>query len=417
MWTSAAIAAILIHRAQDADLPEHEAPSAPGAPVHAAADAPNDPRGALPPPAAIAPGPPSGFRLDRRHTGRSPYRGPASARLLWKHELGGRIVSQPAVGADGRVWATRIGFHEEGGHRVAAGALFCLSSRGVLRWDRNLRGPSWFSPLVDASGNSYVGSDAHLFYAFDTRGEVRFHLRVDGDVDSSAAFMPDGNIVLPAGDDIYNIDPHGEVQWRFHAEGKIFSAPVVDDQGAIYFGSQDDHLYGLSSSGQLLFRYRTGDDVDSSPAIGDDGDLYFGSDDRRVYRLGRDGALRWSTDMEGYVRAPVALGDGVVIVSVFGPRPRIVALSAEDGSIAWYFPVTVADSTEVGSRSGPIVDRDGNIYAGARDDYLYSLTGNGELRWAFQTEGEIDSSPALAPDGTLYFGSDDGWLYALSDVE
>ncbi|NOY92405.1 MAG: PQQ-like beta-propeller repeat protein, partial [Deltaproteobacteria bacterium] len=303
------------------------------------------------------------------------------------------------------------------GERVAAGGLFCLSSQGVVRWDRNLRAPSWFTPLVDSAGNSFVGSDAHLLYAFDTRGEVRFHLRVDGDVDSSAAFMPDGSIVFPAGDQIYAITPEGETKWRFRADAKIFSAPVVDSQGSIYFGSQDDHLYALSAQGELLFRYRTGGDVDSSPALGDDGDLYFGSDDHRVYRLGRDGELRWSTDLDGYIRAPVALGDGVVIASVFGPRPRVVALSARDGSLAWYFPVTVADSSEVGSRSGPIVDRDGNIYVGAHDDYLYSLTSNGELRWAFQTEGDVDSSPALAPDGTLYFGSDDGMLYALEDVQ
>ncbi|NOY90333.1 MAG: hypothetical protein GXP55_03915, partial [Deltaproteobacteria bacterium] len=48
MWTSAVVAAVLIHRAQREDVPERAAPAAPGAPVHAAADAANDPRGALP---------------------------------------------------------------------------------------------------------------------------------------------------------------------------------------------------------------------------------------------------------------------------------------------------------------------------------------------------------------------------------
>lgn len=417
MWTSAAVAAFFIHRAQRTDAPEHAAPEAPGAPAHRATDSVNDTRGELPPPAAIEPGPPLGYRLNRRHTGRSPYRGPASARVFWQHQFGGRLLSQPAVGADGRVWATRVAFRTDGGERVPTGAILCLSSQGLPQWDRDLQGPSWFSPLLDDHGNSFVGSDGHILYALDPRGDVRFHLRVDGDVDSSAVFAPDGSIVFPAGNDLYDIAADGTIRWRFHADAKIFSVPVIDDQGAIYFGSQDDHVYGLSPEGELLFRYRTGDDVDSSLALGDDGDLYFGSDDNRVYRLGRHGELRWSTDVEGYVRAPVALGDDLVIVNVYGPRPRIVALSQTDGSLAWYFPVTVADSTEQGSRSGPIIDRDGNIYVGAHDDYLYSLTGNGELRWAFQTQGDVDSSPALAPNGMLVFGGGDGTLYALRDAD
>ena len=104
---------------------------------------------------------------------------------------------------------------------------------------------------------------------------------------------------------------------------------------------------------------------------------------------------------------------GAVYVGVFGPRPRVVCLDARDGSERWHFAVTIADTTEIGVASGPLVDRDGNVYFGAHDDYLYSLAPTGELRWAFRADADIDASPALAPDGTLYFGSDDQKLYAL----
>jgi outer membrane protein assembly factor BamB len=116
----------------------------------------------------------------------------------------------------------------------------------------------------------------------------------------------------------------------------------------------------------------------------------------------------------GYVRAPVALGAGAsVIAGVFGPRPRIVSLAASDGRIRWEFAVTVADSPQLGIASGALVDVDGNIFVGAHDDYLYSLTPDGELRWALATGGDVDGSPVLGTDGTLFVGADDRRMYAL----
>ena len=47
------------------------------------------------------------------------------------------------------------------------------------------------------------------------------------------------------------------------------------------------------------------------------------------------------------------------------------------------------------------------------DDYLYSLTPSGELRFIFEARGDVDGSPVLTPDGTLLVGSDDHFLYAL----
>ena len=174
----------------------------------------------------------------------------------------------------------------------------------------------------------------------------------------------------------------------------------------------------MAKDGRLRWRYRTRGDNDGSPAIGDDGTLYFGSDDRHIYALTRDGALRWSADLEGYVRAPVAVhADGSVIAGVFGPRPRIVSLDAATGELRWFFPVTVSDSGERGVQSGPLVDREGAIYVGAHDDYLYALAPTGELRWAFGASGDVDSNPVLGRDGVLYVGSNDRHLYAIGRAE
>lgn len=408
MWGSALFAVVLLRFGPSGDSGENmPAPRAPGAPVLEpdGERAPEESRVGQPV-AAVPEGPPTMFRLDRRHTGRSPYRGPVAADVAWSFEAGHRIVSQAVVGRDGRIYVGALN-----------GVLYCLNSRGRVEWEKNLDGPIWSTPLVGPDGTVYVGSDADVFWAINRDGSTRWRIATEADADRGAVLGPSGVLYFGAGTDLWAVDTEGAVQWRFRTRGRVFSTPAVDDDGTIYFGSQDDHFYALAPDGRVRWSYRTGDDNDSSAVIGDDGTLYFGSDDRKVYALTRDGELRWSRDLDGYIRGPVALGNGgSVIAGVYGPRPRIVSLEAATGEIRWFFPVTIADSSETGVMSGPLVDRDGFIYVGAHDDYLYSLNSNGELRWAFQANGDVDASPTLAPDGTLLFGSDDRFLYALRSV-
>ncbi|MCB9601452.1 MAG: PQQ-binding-like beta-propeller repeat protein [Sandaracinus sp.] len=400
MWLGAAGAMLVLWLGRDDEASLRAPAAAPGLTVPGeAAPAPTTP----PDDADWPEGPPRQFRGDRRHTGRSAYVGPRAAELAWRHETTGRITAQPVVGPEGEVYVADHG-----------GTLHALTPYGRERWSRELGGPIYSTPFVDDQGNVYVGSDARAISSFTSEGDLRWRLPTEGDADTGLTQGPNGRLHVAAGAELFALERDGTVRWSFRASGKIFTTPAIADDGTIYVGSQDDHLYAISPDGELRWSYRTEDDNDSSPAIGDDGTVYFGSDDRKVYALAPDGTLRWSAAMEGMVRAPVGLGPGgAVYVGVFGPRPRVVCLDAADGHERWHFGVTVADTTEIGVASGPLVDRAGNVYFGAHDDYLYSLAPTGELRWAFEANADVDSSPALAPDGTLYFGSDDRHLYAL----
>jgi outer membrane protein assembly factor BamB len=403
MWGAALIAGVFIWAAQ----PETDAPPRPvddGTPVRSPGTerAPPEKRAHLPvrPPEE---GPPRTFRNDRRHTGRSPYRGPASATLSWSYRTGGRVSSQAVIAPDGTIY---VGSHDH--------FLYALDPHGGEKWKRDLGDRIYATPLVDDDGNVYCGSDGDVFSSFAPSGELRFRLETEGDADTGAVVAPNGAIHFAAGNHLYALTKDGTVRWRFEARSKIYSTPAVDDDGTVYVGSQDDELYAVAADGRLRWSYRTQGDNDASPAIGDDGTIYFGSDDGRVYALTRDGELRWSTPLDGYVRAPLALGlDGSIIAGVYGPRPRVVSLDAATGELRWFFPVTVTDSPEIGVHSGPLVDADGNIYVGAHDDYLYSLTPEGDLRWIFGTDADVDGSPIVSQDGVLLVGSDDGNLYAL----
>jgi len=404
MWGAACAALLAVFLVQSGEDPEPVQGDSDGVPVHR-------PDGDRAPAAKrarlqvrpVEAGPPVMFRGDRRHTARSQEPGPVGSTSQWSFETGGAVTAQAVVGRDGTIY---VGSHD---HR-----LYAIGSNGLERWRRDLRDRVYATALVGSDGNVYVGSDADIFWSFAPSGELRWRLATRGDADTGATEAPDGTILFAAGNSLYCVAKDGQVRWRFEAGSKIYSTPAVDDDGTVYVGSQDDHLYAVASDGRMRWSYRTRDDNDSSPVLGDDGTIYFGSDDHNVYALTRDGDLRWSADVDGYVRAPVALGtDGSVLVNVYGPRPRIVSLDGSDGTTRWFFPVTVADSSETGSNSGPCVDRDGNVYVGAHDDYVYSLAPTGELRWIFRTGGDVDSAPVVAGERLLLVGSVDGRLYAL----
>lgn len=64
--------------------------------------------------------------------------------------------------------------------------------------------------------------------------------------------------------------------------------------------------------------------------------------------------------------------------------------------------------------SSPIVDTDGNVYAGHENFKFYSINSTGSENWNYTTGGKIYSTPLMDTNGNIYFGSDDGKLYALS---
>ncbi len=412
LWGGALTATVFLWLGRrEAEGPPTTLVDARGTPIHT----PDGPRAAprtsrasrvATPPAAE----PRGFRGDRRHTGRSPHRGPASAELRWRfvtenpdHHDDPAISAQPVLAADGTIY---VGAHDH--------YFYALTPDGALRWKRDLGDRVWATAFVDDAGNVYVGSDADFLYALSPTGALLWKLPTEGDVDTAVAQAPDGTLRVAAGSDLWAVRTNGTVLWRFRARAKIYAAPAIDEDGTTYVSAQDDHVYAISEDGVMRWSFRAGKDVDGGPAVGDDGTVYVGGDDGKVVALDARGRPRWTTSVGGYVRAPVGLGlDGSVLVGTFGPRPRIVALDGATGAERWYFPVTIADSAEVGISSAPLIDRDGNVYCGAHDDFLYAIDAEGRLRWVLETGGDVDSAPVLGPDGTLYVGSDDGVLYAV----
>jgi outer membrane protein assembly factor BamB len=344
---------------------------------------------------------------DPRHTHRAAGHMPTSAPVVaWTRGVGGPVEAQVTTSLDEKtLYVASLG-----------GAVTALASDdGSVRWTLDLGDRVYATPCVGEDGTIYVGSDAKKFVAISPDGKIKWSLDTDGDADTGAVTTGDGSVILAAGRTIYAVTPLGYVRWRFTAKRKIFTAPALDRQGRIFFGSQDHHAAALAPDGRLLWTVDLGADVDGAPAIDDSGAVFVGTDGDEVVRIDADdGRVVWRTNLGGYVRGTLSIArNGDVLAGVYGPKPRAVRLRSVDGGLRGDFSVLGTGARDFGVHGGALEDDARALVFGAQDDVLYAVDASGEPLWRFATGGDIDAPATLLSDGTLVVGSDDGSVRAL----
>lgn len=251
-------------------------------------------------------------------------------RERWRLRFDATVLS-PALGADGTVYVTDMA----GGLR----ALDVSAERPRTRWSLSLgSGTSYASATVGPDGMVYGAVDRHLVAVRDAgaSGRQRWRFSARSIIEVSPAVGPDGTVVLGTNDQFeYGIGPDGKERWRVprnsltyssaavtragvayygdhrgalnvvdardgtvlarhvgQAQTKargdvgVWTAPAIDREGSVYFGTSVGHVYGFSAQGVRLFDVDTGSTVDSYPALGADGTLYVGSESGELYAFG-----------------------------------------------------------------------------------------------------------------------------------
>jgi outer membrane protein assembly factor BamB len=377
-------------------------------------------------PAAAGESPWPTFRHDLRHTGRTPYTGPADPTVHWTFTAGDVIASSPTIGADGTVYF---------GAGTSAGAadsnLYAIKPDGSLKWTFLTEGGVFSAATIGPDGTLYFGSSGGSLYAVEdsvTYGKEKWHTPA-GKVYTTPALGPSGTIYAGSLDfNLYAFSPAGAVNWEFGTGWCVFSSPAIGPDGEIYVGSKDHRIYCLEDRGTSPYlrwsrpvgTFYDGHNVDSSPALASDGTVYIGADpygipnldpasiDTGFYALGANGLPKWSFEMENGTESSPAIGpDGTVYVGSFDNNLYAIRDEGDAGVVEWTFPTRGAVD------GSPAVDGAGTIYVGSRDSTLYAVNPDGSLRWSFPADGEIESSPAIDGNGILYFGTFNGTLYAL----
>ncbi|MBN1593844.1 MAG: S8 family serine peptidase, partial [Candidatus Coatesbacteria bacterium] len=195
------------------------------------------------------------------------------------------------------------------------------------------------------------------------------------------------------------------VKWSYQADGTIRSSAIIDDDGAICFGSGGGKLYFLDEYGSLKSSYNAGSAIVSTPSFYSGGDVFFGAENGKVYAVRSDGTLKWTYDTGSSIASSPVIGDsGRVYIGA--ENGKLYSLS-NSGGLEW------SHVTSGAVVSSPAIGADGLIRFSSGDGKLRVLDSSGSLVGSYQAPDEINSSPSVAEQGVCYFGCDDGYLYAV----
>ncbi|MDR3574495.1 MAG: PQQ-binding-like beta-propeller repeat protein [Anaerolineaceae bacterium] len=219
---------------------------------------------------------------------------------------------------------------------------------------------------------------------------------------------------------------NGGQPWYFKTERGIFSTPVIDASGNIYFGSADHYFYALNPDGNLEWKYQTGEIIDSAGALFDasagskEAPLVFISGDGNMYGFKLDNGISNSADRliwkyQAQLRPGISFNrwfEGNVAV---GPDGTLYAGNTNfnyyaitpTGQLKWTYP------TDSNNWSLAAFGNDGTIYWGSNDTFIRAVSPSGKELWRLRTLGFIAASAAVGSDNTVYIGSFDSNLYAV----
>jgi hypothetical protein len=158
-----------------------------------------------------------------------------------------------------------------------------------------------------------------------------------------------------------------------------------------------------ATAGEVLWRFETSNVSGPYVVTGDDGTIY-NTDNQRLWAINPDGTIKWTFDQAGGGKAIDFLADGAIVT---GLGHTIWAINP-DGTERWSYTWDGGFNEQLDS--GPSVGPDGNIYAVSGTDGsvglgMFSLTPDGELRWADEGDPILDPINA-STNWRLYFTQD-----------
>lgn len=244
-------------------------------------------------------------------------------------------------------------------------------------------------------------------------GKQRWSVELGDRVYSTPLVHDDGTVY--AGSDakkLLAVTPEGKVLWRLEVDGEADSGPVLGKDGNVVFAA-GAFVHSVRRGGDLAWRYAARGKVFTAPALTDDGLVVVGSQDDHVHAIGPGGVLSWSTDLGADVDgAPVIGDDGAIFVGT--DKGDVVRLDGR-GKVAW--------RTAVGGYVRGVLSlaRNGDVLAGTYGPVprVVRLAPDGTIRGAFAVKGTgarefgIHGGPLEDGDGALYFGGQDDAVVAL----
>ncbi len=141
---------------------------------------------------------------------------------------------------------------------------------------------------------------------------------------------------------------------------------------------------------------------------------------RSQYRGPQLGRIKWAFNVGAAVGTSTAIGADSTLY--FGSSYEMASENEQatflyalsfPGSLKWKFRTHSSGAASLAA--APIVARDGIIYIGSRDRRLYAVQPNGQLKWIFEADDQIEYAGLnIGLDGVIYFVDWSKYLYAVN---
>ncbi|WP_372369780.1 PQQ-binding-like beta-propeller repeat protein [Candidatus Uabimicrobium sp. HlEnr_7] len=288
-----------------------------------------------------------------------------------------------------------------------AGILYAIDSKsGEEKWQYKIGETIYATPVID-KGTVYLGSLKRKLFAINAKnGKKLWDFPIGGNIKSSAIVV--NNVIFFASMDkcIYAVNTKTRnLLWKYRTNAGILSSPVIKNN-VLYIASKDKNIYALNvNSGSLLWKFTTKREFEyATPAIYGNR-IHFGSIDGSFYSLSLDGKqkLRFETP-ESIYSSPCLVQN----VAYFGNKDgSFYAIYLKTGKKIWESQVNNPISTSpIGTSKF--------IYFTCQDGYIYELDRKtGQQTWSYNIGIEITKSSPMIYHNVLYFGGDNGYLYAF----
>lgn len=273
------------------------------------------------------------------------------------------------------------------------------------------------SGVVDAAGRLFIGHREGVS-AIDIAGrEVVWTFSDSLSVLSSPSTA--GDLVVFGSDDdtFYCVDAEtGELRWTRDAAPHPNRGNVVDENGVVYYASQEQLLYARKvEDGSEVWTHEHGDNFNAAPALDGRGRLFIGGFDLAQWIAfdTADGSEEWTFQIGSIPAGMSPVTGGRVYVHSVGQR-KLFCMDAETGEGLWEFDT---EAIAIGSAIAP----DGSIYvlATGGSGWLFKVSPDGQELWRFPLTDESANQPPICDaDGNVYFCTwwlnDEGWMRAVS---
>ncbi len=227
-------------------------------------------------------------------------------------EVGANPKSPPIIGENGIIYITVLN------------NVYAIDNKGKLKWSLLIAGNNYSSGIV-LNGNilyTSVVSDSRL-YAIQDNGnssQTMWQKALVSGMYSTPSTNGDTIYFTLNDGKLYAIQDTGSYfvdLWSVQIDppkvelfDMYYSSPAIGFDNTIYVGTPFNNLVAVSPDGEIKWKYTVSDRVWSSPVIDSNGIIYFGSNNDTLYALEDSfyyAAVKWKFPVDGNMENSVAL--------------------------------------------------------------------------------------------------------------